>query len=290
MVGTITVLGSLNMDLVTESARVPEQGETILGDQFALLPGGKGANQAIAAARLGAKVHFIGKIGADLFGEQLLTNLEKEGVHHQWVEKVQGAATGTATILVSEADNRIIVVPGANGRITPGDVRKGEAVIAASDVLLVQLEVPMESVIEAVHLANHHGTRVILNPAPIQSLSKELVERVDFLTPNEHEYDAFKKEHPQLGPKLVVTQGNAGVTYGEIHIPSFSVRVVDTTGAGDAFNGSFAAELARGSKVEDAIRFANAAAALAVTKLGAQTGLPTRQEVTAFLESQTKRE
>ncbi|QNU17208.1 ribokinase [Geobacillus zalihae] len=289
---TITVIGSLNMDLVTVAARFPNQGETILGEQFLTTPGGKGANQAVAAARLGADVRMIGAVGDDAFGQELIRSLQNEGISVDYVKPVTHGSTGIASITISERDNRIIVVPGANHALTPEDLDSCESVIAESDVCLLQLEIPLPVVERAVSLAHRHGVRVIVNPAPAQPLPPSVLEQASFLTPNEHERTILfdKMDEGAFADKLIVTEGAKGVRIWqdgqERLIPSFQVPVVDTTGAGDTFNGALAVALAEGKPLDEACRFANAAAALSVTKLGAQAGMPRRQEVESFLSRQ----
>ncbi|MCG6172623.1 ribokinase [Anoxybacillus sp. LAT_35] len=285
----ITVIGSINMDLVTITKRMPLQGETVVGETFRLIPGGKGANQAVAAARLGADVQMIGAVGTDAFGTELLQHLAKEGIIVDGVKPVTDTETGIATIIISEGDNRIIVVPGANHALRSDDLERWEEKIATSDVCLLQLEIPLPVVERAVSIAKRNGVRVILNPAPAQPLPDTLLDQVDFLTPNEHERDVVLAGRPlkQWAHKLIVTEGKRGVSFqrnGEqVLIPGFRVPVVDTTGAGDTFNGALAVALSKGMALEDACRYANAAAALSVTKLGAQTGMPTERELESFL-------
>ncbi|ASS98058.1 ribokinase [Geobacillus thermoleovorans] len=289
---TITVIGSLNMDLVTVAARFPNQGETILGEQFLTTPGGKGANQAVAAARLGANIRMIGAVGDDAFGQELIRSLQNEGISVDYVKPVTHGSTGIASITISERDNRIIVVPGANHALTPEDLDSCESVIAESDVCLLQLEIPLPVVERAVSIAHRHGVRVIVNPAPAQPLPPSVLEQASFLTPNEHERTILfdKMDEEAFADKLIVTEGAKGVRIWqdgqERLIPSFQVPVVDTTGAGDTFNGALAVALAEGKPLDEACRFANAAAALSVTKLGAQAGMPRRQEVESFLSRQ----
>lgn len=289
----ITVIGSINMDLVTSTNIIPRVGETVLGDSFHTIPGGKGANQAVAAARLGAVVTIIGCVGDDAFGKALIDHLNHEGIHTEKVEMVANTSSGIASITLSQSDNSIIVVAGANNHVTPALIDKNEEVISNSHMLLLQLEIPVESVIRAVELAGKHQIPVILNPAPIQRLPKELLEKVDFLTPNEHEQELLltsingsKEDLDKLKAKCIVTKGSKGVVVyqnGEVEIPSFQVEAVDTTGAGDSFNGALAFALCEGLQLEDACQFANAVGAISVTKLGAQSGMPTRNEVEAFL-------
>ncbi|MBB6283585.1 ribokinase [Geobacillus subterraneus] len=288
----ITVIGSINMDLVTVVERFPNQGETILGERFLTTPGGKGANQAVAAARLGADVRMIGAVGEDAFGRELLRSLQSEGISVDGVKPVTHQHTGIASITISEQDNRIIVVPGANHALAPEDLDQCESVIAESDVCVVQLEIPLSVVERAVSLACRHGVRVIVNPAPAQLLPPSVFKKASFLTPNEHERTILfdKMDEEAFADKLIVTEGAKGVRIWqdgqERLIPSFQVPVVDTTGAGDTFNGAFAVALAEGKPLEEACRFANAAAALSVTKLGAQAGMPTRGDVESFLSKQ----
>ncbi|RXZ01440.1 ribokinase [Fictibacillus sp. S7] len=288
MAPKITVVGSINMDLVTLSEKVPKMGETLLGQEFRTIPGGKGANQAVAAAKLGADVRMVGCVGDDVFGTELLEHLKKQGVDVSHVDKVSGS-TGTATILVSEGDNSIIVVPAANHSVTPLLVEKKRDAIAGSDFLLVQLEIPLESVQKAVSIAKENGVKVILNPAPIQELSEELLQQTDYITPNEHELERLLQDRDQasIQDKIIVTKGSEGLTFyqnnEEVNIPSYSVEVKDTTGAGDSFNGGLAVGLSQGLSLQEACRYGNAVAALSTTKLGAQTGMPTKEEVEQFI-------
>ncbi|MEK3888389.1 ribokinase [Bacillus sp. FSL K6-3431] len=284
----ITVVGSINMDMVTITNQLPKMGETIIGQQFQMNPGGKGANQAVAAARLGAQVRMIGCVGNDTFGKDLLQHLHTEGVDVSNVEPVT-YSTATATIIVSNNDNNIIVVPGANNYVTSTYVESKRDVIANSDILILQLEIPLEAVRKAIEIAKENGVTVILNPAPICDLPDELLEQVDYLTPNEHEYIHLniKENRTDLLEKIILTKGSEGVSFrdhGEDkNISAYEVSVVDTTGAGDAFNGGFAFALGKSLPLEEACAYGNAVGALATTKLGAQTGMPTSEEVKAFL-------
>lgn len=292
----ITVIGSINMDLVTKTNQIPKVGETLLGESFFTIPGGKGANQAVASARLGSDVTLIGCVGVDSFGSDLIKHLANQGIDIDNVKPVTHQSTGIASITLSNGDNSIIVVPGANFAVTPEFVASHEDVIASSDILLLQLEIPLESVVKAAEIARKHNIMTILNPAPIQALPKSLIKMVDYLTPNEHEQELLLKscewsieEELEMKRKCIVTKGSKGVSFyedGEIHIPSFKVKVVDTTGAGDSFNGALAYSLSNGTPLQEACRFANSVAALSVTKLGAQSGMPTLPEVEEFLQSQ----
>ncbi|SFQ24086.1 ribokinase [Salibacterium halotolerans] len=292
----ITVVGSINMDLVTSTDRMPEQGETILGENFAVIPGGKGANQAVAAAKLGAYVHFIGRVGSDVFGGRLITHMKEQGVSTDDLEQVSDEPSGTASIILAEQDNRIIVVPGANNTVTPEVVAAREDVIAESDIMLLQLEIPLESAVKAAELAAAHDTTVILNPAPMQDLPKALLDNVDYFTPNEHELLPLFQNEPDASiyhSRCVMTKGADGVLFTEDnkerHIPGYPVEPVDTTGAGDTFNGALAAALTRNVPLPEACRFANAAAALSVQKMGAQGGMPMQHEVENFLKNKQDR-
>jgi ribokinase len=291
----VTVFGSINMDLVTSTTQIPKVGETVLGHSFHTIPGGKGANQAVAAARLGADVTMIGAVGNDSFGETLVEHLTNQGINTENIMIVKDTSTGIASIIVSEAENSIIVVPGANHHVTPEVIEKYEDKIVNSNILLLQLEIPLESVIRVVGLAKKHGIRTILNPAPIQKLPKKILEMVDYLTPNEHEQtllfasiDGTDLEIEKLKEKCIVTKGAKGVMIyknrKEIEIPSLQVEAVDTTGAGDSFNGALATALCDGLDIEEACRFANIVGAISVTKLGAQTGMPTKKEVEELLQ------
>ncbi|MCJ8008683.1 ribokinase [Lederbergia wuyishanensis] len=286
----IVVVGSINMDLVTTTETIPKKGETLIGEKFQMNPGGKGANQAVAAARLGVPVHMIGCVGDDSFGKDLVQHLIENGVNTSNVEPVT-YITGTATIIVSNQDNRIIVTPGANNYVTADFVEKNREVIANSDILILQLEVPLEAVQKAAKIAKENDVLVILNPAPIRELPDSLIELVDYITPNEHEVQLLLKNRniDEIKNKLILTQGSRGVVFykneKEVHLPAHSIKVVDTTGAGDSFNGGLAAALSKGLSIEEACRFGNAVAALSTTKMGAQTGMPTEAEVNQFLKS-----
>lgn len=289
----IAVVGSSSMDLVVTSKKRPAAGETVLGEGFSTVPGGKGANQAVAAARLGAEVTMIGRVGDDVYGSTILKNLNVNGVDTSYVEPVPDSASGIAHITLAEGDNSIIVVKGANDWITPDYVQKASAVIKDADIVMIQQEIPVETVEYTARLCKELGIKLLLNPAPARLLSEEVIENATYLTPNEHECSVLfaginrtevLKKYPN---KLFITEGVKGVRYfdGMIEkvIPSFLVKAVDTTGAGDTFNGAFAVAVAEGKSYEESLKFANKAAAISVTKFGAQGGMPTRAEVEGSL-------
>ncbi|MCF7625363.1 MULTISPECIES: ribokinase [Bacillaceae] len=291
----IAVVGSSSMDLVVTSAKRPMAGETVLGESFITVPGGKGANQAVAAARLGAEVSMVGCVGDDVYGEIILENLKKNHVNTQYVEPVTGSASGTAHITLSEGDNSIIVVKGANDFITPEYVEKAKKVIEESDIVMVQQEIPEETVEYLADLCNMLQKRLLLNPAPARKLSEAVIQQASFLTPNEHEFEILfdgrertevLTEYPN---KLFITEGKNGVRYFDGHeekiVPSFEVEAVDTTGAGDTFNAAFAVAVAEGKSFGESLLFANRAASISVTKLGAQGGMPQRVEVERGFEA-----
>lgn len=285
----ITVIGSINVDMVTTTALVPEQGQTVAGKDFQIKPGGKGANQAVAAARLGADVNMIGKVGQDAHGEEMLRVLTEENVTASMVEAAPGVSTGTANIIVSNQDNRIIVVPGANHEVTPAYVERFTEEILKSDLVLVQFEIPLETVRYILDLCSKHKIPVVVNPAPAAELPDEYWRKATYITPNETEAaQLFSKPDAELRQKLIITKGEHGVIYyendREKQLPAYTVQPVDTTGAGDTFNGAFCVALSEGKSVEAAIDFANAAAALSIQKFGAQAGMPTHNEVLQFIE------
>ncbi|KQU23581.1 ribokinase [Bacillus sp. Leaf13] len=290
----IAVVGSSSMDLVVTSAKRPIAGETVLGDSFITVPGGKGANQAVAAARLGAEVTMIGCVGDDFYGEIILENLKKNHVNTKYVESVTGAMSGTAHITLSEGDNSIIVVKGANDSITPEYVQKAKKIIEESDIVMVQQEIPEETVLYLAELCEKLQKRLLLNPAPARKISEAVIQQSSFITPNEHEFEILfdgrdrtevLTEYPN---KLFITEGKNGVRYFDGHeekvVPSFVVEAVDTTGAGDTFNAALAVAVAEGKSFDDCLLFANRAASISVTKLGAQGGMPTREEVERSFE------
>lgn len=290
----VTVIGSCSIDFVVTTAIRPGKGETVIGESFKVVPGGKGANQAVAATRLGAHVTMIGCVGDDYYGEIILKNLKDNGVHIDYVEPVTGSSSGTAHIVIANGDNNIIVVKGANNDVTPARIEKVLRVIQTSDIVLIQHEIPMETVDYVSQVCEQYGVPLILNPAPAMPLTDSVLNRVTYLTPNEHEaIELFEdkqlsevlKKYPN---KLFITEGEQGVRYyngsEEIRVPTYLVKAVDTTGAGDTFNAAFAVALAEGKEINEAIKFANRAASLSVTKFGAQGGMPTRKELEEYLD------
>jgi ribokinase len=289
----MTIIGSSSMDLVVTASKRPKKGETILGQSFKTVPGGKGANQAVAAARLGAEVYMVGCVGKDGFGEEIVNNFTSNSVFTTYVEPVTHSETGTAHITLADGDNSIIVVKGANNYVTPDFVEKALDVIRESDIVLIQQEIPEETVEYVTEICFANNVPLILNPAPARQISKTVIEKATYITPNEWEasvlfeskdiHDALK-EYPN---KLLVTEGKNGVRYydgeNEVLVQSYVVDAVDTTGAGDTFNAAFAVAVAEGKNIKDSIRFANRAASLSVTKFGAQGGMPTREEVEGSL-------
>ncbi|MEK5523015.1 ribokinase [Heyndrickxia sp. FSL W8-0423] len=290
----IVVIGSSSIDLVVSAERRPKAGETIIGESFKTVPGGKGANQAVAASRLGAQVYMIGCVGDDNFGKVILDNFKENEVIIDCVEPVTGVESGTAHITLAEGDNSIIVVKGANNYVTPEYVNQARNIIESAEIVLIQQEIPEETVEFVADMCKELDVPLLLNPAPARVISQSVIEKVAYLTPNEHEASIlFKglkigdvlKKYPN---KLFITEGIRGVRYhnGEkvVLIPTFEVETVDTTGAGDTFNAAFAVALAEGQSIEESVRFANRAASLSVTKFGAQGGMPSRAEVEGCLK------
>jgi ribokinase len=295
------------MDLVVRAPHMPVPGETVIGSDFRTIPGGKGANQAVAAARLGAEVTMIGRVGDDDFGRAQLRNLGELGIDTTYMIVDPEDATGIALItLDASGQNSIVLAPGANMRLTKEDINAARGAIVQSDVLVLQLESPLEVVAYAIDMAHAEEGKVILNPAPARPLPTETLARLDYLIPNESEtalltgievadLDSAKEAAERLREEgvgtIILTLGARGafLTSAEesVHVPGYNVEVVDTTAAGDAFVGGLAVALAQGQNLVEAVRYANAAGALAVTRLGAQPSLPTRQEVEEFMRGKS---
>lgn len=298
----ILVVGSLNADLVVRTPRFPQPGETISGEDLQVIPGGKGANQAVAAARLGANVSLLGRVGKDNFGNFLLDNLKQNSVDTASIQR-DDSSTGTAIIVVdADGQNSIVLSAGANGKVSVEDIN--DASFTNYQLLLLQLEIPIPTVLRAAQRAHESGTRVILNPAPAKILPEELISLADFIIPNETELSLLTGNDVkdmgsieqaartvlQRGTKnVIVTLGSKGALIVDKetskHVDSFPVKVVDTTAAGDAFIGGFATALLQNKPLEESVRFGCACGALAVTKFGAQPSLPTKEEVASLLSA-----
>lgn len=304
----VIVVGSANVDFVVQTPHIPRPGETVLGHSFVMAMGGKGANQAVGAARLGAEVTFVARVGSDIFGDQCLEAYRAEGIDTRFITRDPQEATGVALIAVAaDGENSITVASGANMRLLPEHVEAARLAFDGADVLVMQLEVPPETVMAAARLARVNGVRVILNPAPARTLPRELLQLIDVLTPNRielaqlagiAEYEVTSLTDSQLGQVLlglgvkegVITLGAEGalvVASAEaIRIPAFPITAVDTTAAGDAFNAGLAVALGQGESLQQAARYANACGALAATRVGAQPSLPRATEIATFLAQQ----
>jgi ribokinase len=290
------VVGSINMDMTITAERIPFKGETIKGNDISYIPGGKGANQAVAAARLGSEVEMFGCVGNDDAGRVLLDNLKKEGIKTNNIRIVDGISTGIAIITVAENDNSIIVVAGANDAVDKEYVDSITKDLFSCDMVLLQHEIPQDTVEYIISLCYEKGIKIVLNPAPARQVKKEMIDRIDYLTPNEHEAailfgsdihtDELLKQYPE---KLIITQGSKGVSLckksGEVLlIPARKANVIDTTGAGDTLNGAFTVAISDKKDITTALQFANVAASLSTEKFGAQGGMPTYEEVIKELE------
>jgi ribokinase len=296
----IIVVGSSNTDMVIKAPKFPVPGETLLGGTFFMFPGGKGANQAVAAARLGGQITFVARVGSDIFGNQALQQFQQEGINTEYIISDPKNPSGVALItLDAKGENTIVVAQGANGALTTEDVNKAEKEFEKADIILMQLETPLDTIRSAIALASRYGKKVILNPAPAQSLPKDLFKELFIITPNESETETLlgvkisdlnsieqaAQKLYGLGVKnVVITLGVEGAylfnSEGGRHIPTRKVTPVDTTAAGDVFNGALAVAIAEGSSPVKAIEFANRAAALSVTRMGAQSSAPYRSELT----------
>lgn len=299
----ILVIGSFMTDLVVQADRFVEEGETIIGNSFGQFTGGKGANQAVAAARLGGNVEMLGELGNDSFGKDQIASLEANGIDHTHVLFTDEASSGIGNPqLDSQGRNRIVVVPGANFEFTPQQLENLEEEIVNADLIVLQLELPIETVYRAIELSNKNGKTVILNPAPAQHIDPQYASMIDYIMPNEHEAGMLAggmavdtEEHICEAAGILLAQGyrNVIITLGEkgsylknadldIRVPAFKVQAVDTTAAGDAFVGAFAYGLANDWDMKKTLQYASATSAIAVTKMGAQPSLPKKNEVDAF--------
>jgi ribokinase len=305
----ILVVGSSNTDMIIKLDRIPQAGETILGSEFATAAGGKGANQAVAAARAGGDVTFIARVGQDMFGEKAVVGFIQDGIDVKYVTRDPAAPSGVALIFVAkDGENSIAVASGANGRLSPADVKKARDPFVGAKAVVMQLETPLETVQAAVELAAGAKVPVILNPAPARVLPDELLGLVSILTPNETEAELLtgiavtdEASVAQAADKLlargvetvIITLGARGAFVASASIrelvPGFPVKAVDTTAAGDVFNGALAVAFSEGRPLLEAVRFANAAAAISVTRLGAQPSAPARKEIESLLAKATMR-
>jgi ribokinase len=302
---SIVVIGSSNTDMIIQLDRIPRPGETILGGEFSTAAGGKGANQAVGAARAGGKVTFVARVGRDMFGDQAVAGFERDVIVTDFVFRDPVAPSGVALIFVAkDGENSIAVAGGANSKLSPADVRKAKRAIAGASAVVMQLETPLETVQAAAELAAKAGVRVILNPAPARSLPDALLKLVSILTPNETEAELLTgikvtndATAAQAADKLldkgvqavILTLGARGAFVATKEskqlVPGFKVKAVDTTAAGDVFNGALAVALSEGRSLLEAARFASAAAAISVTRLGAQPSAPKRQEIEKLLKT-----
>ncbi len=301
----IVVVGSSNTDMIIKVDKIPAPGETVIGGEFSIAAGGKGANQAVAAARAGGEVNFIACVGEDMFGEQAIEGFVKDGVNVEYVVRIKDYASGVALIFVDQkGENSIAVASGANSQLRPIHIKQAKKAITSGDVLVMQLETPIETVNAAVKTATENGVKVILNPAPACPLEDETLNHISILTPNESETElltGIKVTDENSASKaadsllsrgieiILITLGPRGVFLATSDIreivPTFKVKAVDTTAAGDVFNGALAVSLAENKSLFDAVQFANAAAALSVTKLGAQPSAPNREEIDRLLKN-----
>lgn len=290
------VVGSINMDMTVTAERIPLKGETLTGDDIHYIPGGKGANQAVAMARLQADVTMFGCVGDDDNGSRLIENLKSQGVATDFIKVVKGVPTGIALITVGENDNTIVVVAGANNYVDQAYIDSIKEELLQCDIVLLQHEIPQETVEYVTEFCYEHQIKVVLNPGPARPVKKEIIEKVTYLTPNEHEAvilfgselstEELLRKYPE---KLVITQGSRGVStclnnQEILLVPARKASVVDTTGAGDTLNGAFTVEIANGKDIKSALEFANVAASLSTEKFGAQGGMPSYDEVIKEME------
>jgi ribokinase len=306
----IVVVGSSNTDLIIKVSEIPRPGETLLGGEFMTFPGGKGANQAVAAARAGGDIIFIASVGDDSYGEEAIKGYKLDNINTENIKVCKGIPSGIAMITISDSgENAITVASGANALLLPSDLEEIEEPFHEADYMLIQLETPLETVQKAVQLCADQDTGVILNPAPAAELPDEILEKVSIITPNETEAErltgitvkdvptaaeAAESLHSRGIETVIITMGAMGAYLSDRAsgirklVPGFSVQAVDTTAAGDVFNGQLAVSLAEGKQLERAIVIAHAAAALSVQKLGAQSSIPRREETCYYLEEQSK--
>lgn len=301
----IIVVGSSNTDMVVRTDHLPEPGETVIGGEFMIAPGGKGANQAVAAARAGGKVYFVAKVGDDIFGKQTLKGLRKDRINTDFISVDKATPSGIALIMVNkDGENSIAVAPGANSKLSPDDILAASDIFKKAKALLVQLEIPLKTVETAVELGWSNKLTVILNPAPATKLPRQLYKKISIITPNENETKVLTGIRPRnrkdlvlaaeklrkFGAKtVIITLGEKGAfVYNKdvaTFVPSYKVNPIDTTAAGDVFNGALAVAISEGMELVRAVQFANAAAAISVTRPGAQPSAPQRSEIIRMLDS-----
>ncbi len=301
----IMVVGSLHMDLTVKTERIPQIGETVLGKHFTMSPGGKGANQAVAAAKLGADVTLVGRVGADMLGKKLIENAKERRIDTSYIVEDRETATGVALIIVDEEGNNVIAVAsGADMKCCHQDIDRADKIIRSSEVLSIQLEIPLRVVEYAIDKAFREGVKVILNPSPAQQLSDDLLRKVHILTPNEAEAEVLsgrkvtgvraakmvsEKIRESGVENVIVTLGKNGAVMATeeetVHIRGIEVNTVDATGAGDAFCGALAVAISSGKDLKEAAMYSNCAGALATTKIGAQEALPRASELESFMKS-----
>lgn len=299
----IVVAGSINMDIVSNMEKFPIPGQTIYGNGFGTFPGGKGANQAAAAGKLGADVTFLGMVGKDIYGTQALEALEQAGVNTEHIESTESVSTGVAVIHVNEeGENYIVIQEGANGLVDIPYIKRHLEILDTCDVVLLQFEIPLKTVEWIADYCKKKNIQVILDPAPARKCSTSLLECVDYITPNESELRLISQKNERKagaemllneGVKYVLNKRGARGCYlidknGELHVAGFQVDVIDTTAAGDSFNAGFAVALTRGMPPEDALTYANATGALAVTGMGAQSAMPSHEEVCALIDENNR--
>ncbi|MEM1502557.1 ribokinase [Domibacillus sp. 8LH] len=304
--GQVTVVGSYVTDVMIRTPHLPAPGETVLGGPFQIGPGGKGGNQATAAARSGSNVMFVTKIGTDIFGQEAVQHFEREGLDIRFMQRSEKEATGTALISVDDAgENSIVIAPGACGAMSGADVERAEEAIERADLLVLQLEIHFEAIGAAIQKAARCGVPILLNPAPYTAFPMEWLQHVTYVTPNETEARgltgiAVEDEssaqraadilHEKGASVVMITMGKKGVFLSQgtgkgRQMEGFSVKAIDTTGAGDAFNGGFAHAITSGMNIEEAVQFGQAAAALSVTKAGTAVSMPSSKEIKAFLKT-----
>lgn len=298
----IAIVGSMNMDMILHADRIPLKGETIHGTSLEYQPGGKGANQAASIAKLGGDVTMFSCVGDDAAGGQLIDNLKACGVNTEYIETLENVPTGQAVITVGEADNSIIIIAGANDHVSIPYVEKHKNEILAADIIVLQNEIPEETILHTIRMCHKEDKIIVWNPAPARKVGSEIIDMVTYITPNEHEvgiiWEKRKEEieglQKQYREKLIVTQGEKGVSVSVdgkqvTTIPALQGQVVDTTGAGDTLNGAFCVGIAEGMDEIHALEFANIAAGLSVRKCGAQKGMPCRQEVLEIMKEKSRK-